>query len=89
MGKQRSKQKSITKPLPSANAINWEGRVRELVRAGILSPLTLDNGGYGNPRPIEDKRTAGQIERARRDVVQKAKTEAQQDLTATSHNKEN
>ena len=67
MGKQRKKNQQTAKPLPSANAIDWEPRVLELVRAGILPPTALNNGGFGHKATVEDKRTAGQIERARRE----------------------
>lgn len=74
MGKQRKKNQQTAKRLPSANAIDWELRVLELVRAGILSPIVLTNGGFGHKATVEDKRTAGQIERARRDALHQAKT---------------
>lgn len=83
MGKQPGKKKkTVTKPPASSNSINWEGRARELVRQGILSPLVLDNGGYERvPRRATDTRRAGQIERARRDAVQRSKADHQAALS--------
>lgn len=49
MGKQRNKNKTRTERPQSPNSIDWERRTRELVRAGIVSPLCLDNGGF-DPR---------------------------------------
>lgn len=52
MGKQRQKKNTGTERTQSANSIDWELQARELVRAGLCSPLILDHRG----RP-DDRRT--------------------------------
>lgn len=42
MGKQRDKTKRASTRPESTNVTDWEKRVRQLVRAGILPPLYLD-----------------------------------------------
>ena len=58
MGKQRRTKGIAATPPRPANSTNWEKRARELVDAGICSPMILDHGIENNDRrPIEQNAT--------------------------------